>query len=95
MPSATDPLEALITGTPGTMDLILYRLARIEQQTVGLVRHDTYSLESEHLKARVSSLEGERQRSTAQTRTLWAGIGLALLVPVLGNLDKLSQLFGG
>ena len=81
-------------GKPGTLELILYRLTVIEQQTVGLVRTDTYTLESGQLKARLTALEAERLRSQTQTRTLWAGVFLALLVPVLGNLPALAAILG-
>lgn len=85
---------AVAAGKPGTLDLILYRLTKIEQQTVGLVRTDTYALESGQLKARLTALEAERLRSQAQTRTLWAGVFLALLIPVLGNLPELAAIIG-
>lgn len=74
-------------------DLILYRLQQIEQQTKGLVSTDIYRVETEHMRGRLISLETAAEKRRANERTLWVGVGLALLIPTLSNLDGLIQVF--
>lgn len=75
------------------IDLILYRLQQIEAQTKGLVSTDLYRVEQMHIQGRVASLETAAEKRRSNERTLWVGVGLALLIPVLSNLDALIQVF--
>lgn len=74
-------------------DLILYRLQQIEQQTKGLVSTDLYRVETEHMRGRLVSLETAAEKRRSNERSLWAGVGLALLIPVLSNLGGLIEVF--
>lgn len=75
------------------IDLILYRLQQIETQTKGLVSIDLYRVEHDHMRGRVVMLETAAEKRRANERSLWVGVGLALLIPVLSNLDGLIQVF--
>lgn len=75
------------------IDLILYRLGQIEAQTKDLVSVDLYRVEQVHIQGRVSALETAAEKRRSNDRTLWVGVGLALLIPVLSNLDALIQVF--
>ena len=75
------------------IDLILYRLGQIETQTKDLVSLDLYRVEQVHIQGRVKALETAAEKRRSNDRTLWVGVGLALLIPVLSNLDALIQVF--
>lgn len=75
------------------IDLILYRLQQIEAQTKGLVSIDLYRVEQMHMQGRVAAMETAAEKRRSNERTLWVGVGLALLIPVLSNLDGLIQVF--
>lgn len=74
-------------------DLILYRLQQIEQQTKGLVSTDIYRVETEHMRGRLVSLETAAEKRRSNGRSLWVGIGLALLIPALSNFGGLIEVF--
>lgn len=75
------------------IDLILYRLQQIEAQTKGLVSIDLYRVEHDHIRGRIGSLETAAEKRRSNERSLWVGVGLALLIPVLSNLDGIIQVF--
>lgn len=75
------------------IDLILYRLQQIEQQTKGLVSIDLYHVERDHIRGRIVTLETAAERRRSNERSLWVGVGLALLIPVLSNLGGLIEVF--
>lgn len=87
-------MSELPGGEPrNKIDLILYRLQQIEAQTKDLVSVDLYRVEQVHIQGRVTALEAAAEKRRANDRTLWVGVGLALLIPVLSNLDALIQVF--
>ena len=75
------------------IDLILYRLQQIEAQTKGLVSIDLYRVERDHISGRLVTLETAAEKRRSNERSLWVGVGLALLIPVLSNLGGLIEVF--
>lgn len=77
------------------LDLILYRLDQIERQTKGLVSHERYTLETAPRVERLARLETQFERQKKNNRTLWAGISLALIGPIVSRLGDIIAVFGG
>lgn len=76
------------------LDLILYRLDMIEQQTKGLMTLERYSLESTPRVERIARLEEQYESQRKNSRTLWLGVALALISPVVSRLGDIIAVFG-
>lgn len=79
----------------GTLELILYRLEKIETQTVGLVSLETYNLRHDQLAGRVSRIETARVAYRKNIKGVAIAVGVALTVPVLTNLTAILEALGG
>lgn len=77
------------------LELILYRLEQIERQTKGLVSNEVYTLESAHRLQRLVNLETAFEKQRANARSLWVGLAMAVLVPVLTKLPIIIQALAG
>lgn len=78
-----------------TLGLILYRLKRIESQTVGLVSQETYNIKHNHLTGRVENLEIARVNDRKAIKGVGVAVGVALTVPILTNLSAILDALGG
>lgn len=77
------------------LDLILYRLDQIERQTKGLVSQERYTLETAPRVERLARLEAQFEGQKKNNRTLWVGIGIALIGPIVSRLGDIIAVFGG
>lgn len=78
-----------------TLDLILYRLSAIEQNTTGLVSLETYNLKHNHLIGRVEVLETARATDRKNLRGVVVAVSVALVAPTLTNLSGIIDALGG
>lgn len=80
---------------PGTLQLILWRLEKIESNTQGLVSNVRYELESKMYSKRLTAIEDEARQRKAQAARIRVGLVLALTTAVLGNWPGLADIIGG
>lgn len=80
---------------PGTLQLILWRLEKIESNTQGLVSNVRYELESKMYAKRLTAIEEEARQRKAQAARIRVGLVLAAAAAVFGNWPGLADIIGG